>query len=317
MPLRLPPLTERASRILLEGIVDYAGLFPPSSVAMANAVRHYAHYRASETGWMLGRFVCAAAELEHFSAHAEPLLPRDAGALPWRLTVVGSAHPDVDVAAIAAFNERHRVCFDECGALVDAIELRVTTVQDVQQLHEALPKTLTTYFEVPLHGTSAATIDALVQEIARVKRRAKMRTGGVEAGAVPSPEAVVAFLAACVAHGVTAKATAGLHHALRGAYPLTDGPDAAAARMYGFVNVFLTMALLSGGGSERHAAVLLEESDPAAFAVNDLHVSWRGVDEPFNFDRVSLRQVRDHGLVSFGSCAFTEPVAEARALGWL
>ena len=34
MPVRLPPLTDRASRILLEGLVDYAGLFAPAALAM-------------------------------------------------------------------------------------------------------------------------------------------------------------------------------------------------------------------------------------------------------------------------------------------
>ena len=35
MPVRLPPITDVASRVLLEGIVDYAGLFPPAGIGMA------------------------------------------------------------------------------------------------------------------------------------------------------------------------------------------------------------------------------------------------------------------------------------------
>ena len=60
MPARLSLVTEHAARILLEGIIDYAGLFPPAAVPMSAAVRNFAHYRASGSGWMLGRFVCPA-----------------------------------------------------------------------------------------------------------------------------------------------------------------------------------------------------------------------------------------------------------------
>ena len=80
MPVRHPPLTDRASRILLEGLIDYAGLFAPAALAMPNAVRNYAHYRAAGTGWILGRFICPAQSLALFSERADPLLPRDAGA---------------------------------------------------------------------------------------------------------------------------------------------------------------------------------------------------------------------------------------------
>ena len=58
MPIRLPPITDHASHILLEGLVDYAGLYPPAALAMSSAVRQYAQYRAAGSGWMLGRFVC-------------------------------------------------------------------------------------------------------------------------------------------------------------------------------------------------------------------------------------------------------------------
>ena len=50
MPVRLLPLTERPARLLLEGIVDYAGLFPHAGLGMPKAVRNFAHYRAGGTG---------------------------------------------------------------------------------------------------------------------------------------------------------------------------------------------------------------------------------------------------------------------------
>ena len=44
-------------RVLLEGLIDYAGLFPPAALTMQDAVRNYARYREGEHAWALGKFV--------------------------------------------------------------------------------------------------------------------------------------------------------------------------------------------------------------------------------------------------------------------
>jgi hypothetical protein len=48
-------------RILMRGVIDYAGLFPPASLDMAAALRNYGAYREGEYAWMLGRFVVPSA----------------------------------------------------------------------------------------------------------------------------------------------------------------------------------------------------------------------------------------------------------------
>ena len=314
MPVRSLPLTDDAPRILLEGIVDYAGLFPPSGLAMPAAVRNYAHYRGGGAGWMLGRFVCPANALEQFSEAAEVLLPRDAGAIPWRLTVTGSGDTTADLAAIAAFNERHLVCFDDRGAIVDAYEVKAAGVEAIHRIDATIPASLETYIEVPI---GAADTGMMIAAIARTGRRAKMRTGGVTLEAFPAAEAIVEFLRCCLAHGVTAKATAGLHHPMCGFYRLAYDDESPTGPMFGFLNVFLTAAVLASGGSPADAVLLLNESDPKAFAVNDLHVGWRGPEQMLAFDRALLQRVRQNVLTSFGSCSFAEPVGESRALGLL
>jgi hypothetical protein len=312
MPVRLPPVTEHASRILLEGIVDYAGLFPPAALAMPGAVRNYAHYRAGGAGWMLGRFVCPADALELFSERADPLLPRDAGAIPWRLSVTASADLAADCDRIAAFNERHRVCFEECGAIVDAYEVRASSEADIQRIDAQMPRDLVTYCELPY-----ATAGELMPALAATGRRAKLRTGGITPDAFPTPDAIVAFLRAAVAFGVPAKATAGLHHPLRGTYRLTYDDNAPIGRMYGYLNVFLAAAILAQRGEPSEAARLLNESDASAFTIDEYQVLWRDAQHVVTLDRTLLQRVRDSVLVSFGSCSFTEPVEETRALGWI
>jgi hypothetical protein len=48
-------------RVLLAGLIDYAGLFPPAALEMPAALANYAAYRKGEHAWMLGRFVVPAA----------------------------------------------------------------------------------------------------------------------------------------------------------------------------------------------------------------------------------------------------------------
>jgi len=47
-------------RVLLESLIDYAGLFPPASLSLEEAIRKYDSYRNSEHAFALGRFVVPA-----------------------------------------------------------------------------------------------------------------------------------------------------------------------------------------------------------------------------------------------------------------
>ena len=59
-------------RPLLQGIVDYAGLFPPTSAPMAEAVAEYARQLRSEERWMLAAFVVPVSRLAEFGEAAAP-----------------------------------------------------------------------------------------------------------------------------------------------------------------------------------------------------------------------------------------------------
>jgi len=52
-----------ALRTLLAGSIDYAGLFPPASLEMAEAARNYEAYRSGPHSWALGRFILPSARL--------------------------------------------------------------------------------------------------------------------------------------------------------------------------------------------------------------------------------------------------------------
>jgi hypothetical protein len=53
----------RSAKALFSGLIDYAGLFPPAALPMADAVRNYDAYRRGELAWMLGKFIVPVAKM--------------------------------------------------------------------------------------------------------------------------------------------------------------------------------------------------------------------------------------------------------------
>ncbi len=156
-------------------------------------------------------------------------------------------------------------------------------------------------------------IREMVRTLGRIGSRAKIRTGGLDAAAIPSVAKVAAFMRACFEFGVPFKATAGLHHAIRGSYRLTYEPDSASATMHGFVNVFAGAALLYAGLDEDGLTAVLEEESLSEFLLDKAGISWRG--RRATTDQII--QARRTLAISFGSCSFEEPVADLEKAGWI
>lgn len=288
-----------ALEALVEGLVDYAGLFPPAALAMSDAVARYGAYARGADRAMLGRFVVAAARLDECAAAVAALPPDLAPVVgaPWRLSVLASA---ADAALLAAFNAR------EAGRLVvDTVETKADSAPAIDALAVAFAP-YTTFVEIPVRDDPAPLIAA----IGARRSRAKIRTGGVTADSFPAPEEVLRFLVACSTARVPFKATAGLHHPLRGEYPLTYAADAPRGMMYGFLNIFLTAAFLESGAAPGSVAPLLEERDPAAIIVGPASISWRGL----VLTREAIARTRAGLAGSFGSCSFEEPVHDLTSL---
>jgi hypothetical protein len=292
-----------ALRVLLQGAVDYAGLFPPASLTMADAVAEYAEHRESPDAWALGRFVLSAARLDEFDDVAAARLPRE-GALSWALSALLGSDLEEDVERIERFNDRHGDA--RSGAvIVDTVELKTHTPRDVARASDLLDRRFDTYMEVPVGGDPAE----LIAGIAQTTAKAKIRTGGVTPDAFPTSAQVARFIARCLAHEVGFKATAGLHHPWRAEYRLTHAPDAPHGTMFGFLNVLLAVSALVAGMGEADAVALLDERDPNAARFGREGVRWRGQ----TMDMDALDRARD-SMAAFGSCSFREPLADLRAL---
>ena len=120
---------------------------------------------------------------------------------------------------------------------------------------------------------------------------AKARCGG---SVVPSVEQLAAFVRRCRELSLPFKATAGLHHPVRG------------EREHGFLNLLAAAAF----GDEEKA---LAERDASAFRLDGESFAWRDREAR----AVDVARVRRELLASIGSCSVAEPVGELRALGIL
>jgi hypothetical protein len=292
---------------LLRDLIDYAGLFPPASLAMTSSVANYGAYSRAEQSWILGRFIVPAARLGEFEdAFGGLSTPTPATALPnWRLSVLFGSDPTADVARIREFNERGQNSASGTRAIVEAVEVKVATANEITRLSGIVPAELGTYFEIPLSGCAEC-----IAAVAGCGRRAKIRTGGETADKFPAPENVVEFMRLCAAARVPFKATAGLHHPLRSVHRLNYEPDSPSALMHGFLNVFLGAAFLRGGMDAALTVDVLKEESASAFCFGADGVSWR----EHRLGRDEIAAVRRDFSISFGSCSFTEPIDDLRSL---
>src|SRR5439155_25579259 len=96
-------------------------------------------------------------------------------------------------------------------------------------------------------ATDPTALDGLLAAIAAAGVCAKVRAGATTVEGFPSTEALARFILSCSKAGVPFKATAGLHHAVRGEYRVDYGALSQCATMHGFLNLFVASALLDAG----------------------------------------------------------------------
>ncbi len=290
----------------LAGLIDYAGLFPPATLEMSSAVRNYAAYRKSENARFLGRFIVPVARLREFeqavSDYQEAVRESD----PWLISALAGADLGADLKKIADFNERISL---ERDTYIDTIEIKIERAVDIEHVMSLTPKTLTTYFEIPIANSPTE----LIKAIAAAGARAKVRTGGVTADAFPSAFNLARFIKICAEEDAPFKATAGLHHPIRSVNQLTYEPDSGTEMMHGFLNVFLAAAFACNGMEIEQLVELLEEKSPDAFQFDSGSVVWGGQ----MVVRGQLRNTRSLIAISFGSCSFEEPIEDLRKINLL
>jgi hypothetical protein len=166
---------------------------------------------------------------------------------------------------------------------------RVESVETQAVGRDGIPSYVTEiYVETPIDDGLEDRLD----HVAEQGLRAKVRCGG----AAPLGDADLArFVRACRERALVFKATAGLHHAVRG-----NGE-------HGFLNL---LAAVVFEGDEDAA---LAEPERDAFGLDAARFTWR--DRSASGEEIA--RARRELFHSIGSCSFFEPVAELEALGML
>lgn len=285
------PEGKTAIEALLRGLIDYAGLYPPAALDMQAAVHNFLEYQHSAHALALGRFVVA---LNGFPLLLEAARDK---ARQMKLTVIAAPNADGE--------DLHRLVAQ--GYAIEAVEIKDTPISEIGRIAMHVPSGLATYFEVPI-DPPPAMLDAVATAGARVK----LRTGGTAAEAFPSTQQLAQMLAELASRRLIFKATAGLHHPLRGRFALTYADGSPTAVMHGFMNLS-TAALLHFGGDAREAQLALEEEWSGEWQIADEAIAW----EQNSWNADELREVRQQFFAGFGSCSFTEPMRELEALRWL
>ena len=289
-------------KVLLNGIVDYAGTFPPASLRLEDALSAYAAARRSAESWLLGRLVLPAGSLDDFERLLLKAAIGDASPLTVTAILGGDGSTQAQqLDAVVAFNKRLAG-----KAVIESVEFPPLSPSNIREMRPRVPGALEPFFEVPVD----AELERCVGAIAVVGGSAKVRTGGVTPGAFPGPEDLARFIGGCDDAGIAFKATAGLHHAIRGSHRLTYEAGSPESPMYGFLNVCLASALVRSGAALEEVADALGESSADAFEFREDALTWR----QRTVETTALAETRRRLFRSFGSCAFREPIEELAAL---
>jgi hypothetical protein len=288
-----------AIHAFLDGLIDYAGLFPPAGLDMMSAVRNYSTERSGENASMLGRFIVPMRRLAEFKDAFYEACCNEQDA-PWLLSVLSTGNSEEDVSLLGKFSEG--------AAFVDALEVKAVDAKHAESTLVSLPSRKTVYVEF-----APELCGRMLPVLKKHDARAKIRTGGTTPETILSVEQLAYFLVSSAKSQVAFKATAGLHHPLRSYQKLTYESNSPSGWMHGFINVFVAATIAYFGATEDQVIQLLNEQDSGAFRWSENALTWRD----HQLSTKQIRTVREEFAIGFGSCSFTEPVDDLKAIGWL
>ena len=298
---------------LLTQSIDYAGIFPPCSLALEPALQNQANYVRDPDAWMLNTFVLP---VEKFDAAVGNLSLFDREH-PARISALGmkTANRDEFLGALKIATAKIRSFSAEHADLVSIRQLEMSLPPDVDS--GLLPKIgsilngldLQAFWETPVNSAEEA-IALVAEHNSTTDARQigyKLRTGGVTADAFPTSQQIGRALITAAKRRVPIKFTAGLHH------PIRQFRDEVKTKMHGFFNVFGAAVLAAEyQWDEQQTSEMLEDENGASFSFSDDFFAWR--EWKIATDQIKTRRKL---VTSFGSCSFDEPREDLRALNLL
>ena len=319
-----------ALRAFLAGLVDYAGLFPPARLALPDALAEYDRHRESARAWALGPFILPVTDL---GALAEQVTTAYRQFAPMPTAVLGGGGDDA-AGIVRALHEDFLAADlllqkSDGGAEATGFERRLpaaiaadrAAAEDLAAVaEEHRPRTVGRCFLEVVRPTDPDEDTAWRRSVESALDAweghdavgFKLRCGGLTPADVPALEQVAFALDAARQARVPVKATAGLHHPLRGMDHTGSGD--ATVPMHGFLNVFGAGVLAHARGlSAADLVPVLKSRDPSAFTFDDDGFAWRD----YRATTEEVERARGEAVISYGSCSFAEPIEDLEALGFL
>lgn len=288
-------------------LVDYAGLFPPASLSMPEAVDAYRTLRAGSHEWVAGRFLCRASNLADLARVATTTFR--SGEAPWEVGVIFDLPPGESAALCIDFQAEM-----DPVMTIAAAEARLSdpTAGGVNSLLDAMLSVapeVVPFIEVDANVPIPNQIDLVASALVERRRvgGAKLRCGGVTKEMFPSTTQVAEFIVSATSRSLPFKATAGLHQ------PIRHYDENVGIERHGFLNILMAAALAESGMDQEGVESVVADTDPDAFAVSAMFASWNGHNVPGS----ALRRIRQSGFIAYGSCDFDEPIEALAHLGFL
>ena len=298
---------------LLSKSIDYAGLFPPASLPVSEAMEMFKRYLQGRESWIVNSIVLPIDRLTEAAGSFDDT--------PLRLTATSRRTEDShqwlgrleeDCGQLRSFQAAHP------QVAIQALEIPLPksgdTRETAKRVEELAPlvKDHRVFLELP-PGESSSFRDELAATIAALQRHRlslwgiKLRMGGTVADAFPSVATVADVLATVRDHQVPIKFTAGLHH------PLRHWNNDLGAHMHGFINVLMAAMFAHACRlPPKNIETILADERSKDFVFNGNVARW--LDLPIRTELIEdLRRL----IVGFGSCSVDEPLDDLRALGWL
>lgn len=315
----------------MDGIIDYAGMFPPANLALTPAFRNYLEYIASDDEWMMDKFVCTMKSFKLFQDNASDVykLLKDYDSerrVSFSLLLTGGASAkefmkslEEDLKLVKEFTGNNnnvqansfevrlpnelfdkfnthglKTFLNECNDMLNGFDMQESMI----------------FFEPLVNANYEFVFEKLAHTSADFKSKAgfKLRTGGITPELFPSTWQVSYALKTCRDNNVRFKATAGLHH------PVRHYNDSVSTKMHGFLNIFGAGILaFSNQLSLKEINDVVKDERAESFIFTEEEFIWNDI--PANADIVS--KARKEFVNSFGSCSFDEPKDDLKKLNLL
>jgi hypothetical protein len=303
-------------------LIDYAGLFPPANLSLAQAFHNYIFYVQCDYKWMLNKFIIPAKKLDELTELMAGM--KIQGTVPFSILGSGgetaaefSKNFEDDLKNISSFKSKHANLVS-----IDAFEVRLPKdifehednddildlmISVSDRLEKTFGKTIPVFYEAHMSDDYEQIIIRTVETIASLDKACgfKLRTGGAEASAFPAAERVAFAIMTCCEFNVPMKCTAGLHH------PIRHYNEEVSSYMHGFLNVFGAAILAYVNNlDEQELLEVLNDEDPYEFVFTESGIQWK--DEEVS--NAQIKEAREKFMISYGSCSFDEPIDDLKTM---